>query len=262
MHMRFSIRDDDISYFTTNALLEKVYDGIDVPISFAVIPFVHRSACFVNSGQKDMYPVGDNKTLVRFLRDKIENGTASIILHGYSHRQDTGKHEFESDIDLSEKVNEGKRYLEDVFDTKVKSFVAPNHAFSRNGMKAVIDNGLDIIGSPSLLKRPVMMNIRYIWNMKKLLAFRITHEPGIRYPYPINFGTHKELYCYGIVPSTKKAEVESGLRFCHGKNGVFCVAIHSHDMDSRMTSVLKDIVEEAKNLGADFMSVDDAIRTS
>lgn len=257
--MRFAIRDDDVSYFTEPESLKRIYHGIweTIPISFAVIPFI-QGANFVPKGfsKQKRYPVGRNNELVKLLKKKISQGRASIMLHGYTHRWDYDGHEFEIDDDLYEKVKEGKQYLEKVFDTEVKSFVAPNHAFSRKGMKAVIDNGLSIVGSPGIMDRPVLFDMRYILNMKKLILFRLFHDSDIRYPFPIKFKNHKELYCYGIRPYKPK-EIDYGLRYCKKRNGVFCLGIHNHSLGDRIT-VLRDIVKKTEEIGAEYCTVDEA----
>lgn len=262
-NMKFAIRDDDISYFTKPENLKRTYRGIwDVaPVSFAVIPFIHGSVRFIpKKYQKDkIYPIDKNKTLVNFLKKKVIEGKASIILHGYSHRRSERGHEFQTDSNLYEKVREGKEYLEGIFDTKITCFVAPNHTYSKQGMKAVIDNKLNIVGSPSLRNRPFFWQWGHVKNITKLSLFRLCKGPGIRYPYQLDFKTHREIYCYGIITSSKIFELKKGLEFSKKKNGVFCVALHSNTMSNRELSLLENLVKESQKIGAEYVTVDSVL---
>lgn len=267
--MKFAIRDDDISYFSNPGFIKRIYKGIweTVPISFAVIPFIHGSVRIVPEAYKKdrVYPVAENTLLVRLLKKKIREGTASIMLHGYSHEK--GKRgEFYTDSDLYQKVKEGKEYLESTFDTRIKNFVAPNHAISKKGMDAVIKNKLNIVGSPGLKDRPIFWKWKHVKNITKTLFFRLFHESTIRYPYPLDFGTHKELYSYGIVESTKEDDIKRGMDFSSKNDGVFCITIHTSAFCrnnqlilDRRHEMLKNIVEKSRTLDAEYVSIDDVL---
>ncbi len=261
--MRFAIRDDDISYFTEPDQLEKVYSGIweKCPISLAVIPFLHGSANFVPDAHKNdrVYPIGENKSLIRFIRKKINEGRVSVMLHGYSHRRDSAGHEFEHDSNLREKIREGKQYLEGLFDTQIRCFVAPNHAFSKEGMLAVSSNGLDIVGAPSVKARPKVIGLRHMTNMIRLSVFRAMNK-GVKYHCALSYGSHRELYCYGIVPSTGFDELRKGLEFSQKKDGVFCVAVHSNNMTDSMLSLLRQVFTKSEGMRPEYISVDEAFR--
>ncbi len=98
--MNFAIRADDISFWTKPEELEKVYMkiwAVGIPISIAVIPFAVRS---YNLGDRQrLYqeeaqrPVGDNKTLLDFLTEKIRESRISMLLHGFSHQYKVGKNQ-------------------------------------------------------------------------------------------------------------------------------------------------------------------------
>jgi len=261
--MYFAIRDDDISYFSSAKNLKKIYNGIwdFVPISFAVIPFVHGSAKFVPKKYKKdkKYPIGNNKNLVDFLKRMVKENNASIMLHGYSHRLNNKGHEFVVDDDLFDKVKEGREYLESLFDTKIKSFVAPSHSFSKKGFESVIKNKLNIIGSPALNHRKILYDWRYIKNVLMLSLFRISHEQGIRYPHVIKFKEHKELYCYSIVPSIDFNEIKKGFYFSKKKNGIFCVAMHSATINEANLNMLRKIVKESSKFNVKYTTIDDIV---
>ncbi len=258
--LRFAVRDDDISYFTTPSSLEKAFGLLwkeDVPVSFAVIPFIKANTMFLPERKRDgkLYPVGGNSKLVSFLKNKIDEDKASIMMHGYCHRHYNNGYEFEVDDNLHDKVREGKEHLEQAFDTEVRSFVAPNHAFSRQGMKAVIDNGLNIVGAPSITARPKSFRPRHIANMARLALFRKRHD-SIRYPYPLDYGSHRELYCYGIINSTKPGELINGLRYSRSSDGCFCVTVHSVTLNPYKRGLLEKAFRESQRLGSKYVSVD------
>ena len=256
----FALRDDDISYFTNPVQLERIYHKIwnKVPVSFAVIPFIHPSARFVSRPNYDdkRYPIGGNKPLVRLLKKKIRQKRVSIMLHGYSHRWNENGHEFEIDNDLEKKTREGKRYLETLFNIKIKTFVAPNHALSKKGMEAIISNKLNLVGAPQIRKRPLFYKKTYIINIMKLLLFRLRNSKEIRYPFPIDFDTHKEIYCYGLVPDTEYSELLKGMHFAYKNKGIFCLAYHSNVLDEKMTKTLRDIIKDADRIGVKYELID------
>jgi hypothetical protein len=259
--MIFAIRDDDINYFTRLETLERVYRNIwdTVPVSLAVIPFVapHEGFAPERFRKNKIYPIGENRELADFIRKKISENSVSIMLHGYSHISYGNHHEFDVGEDLEEKVRKGKQYLEELFDVKIKTFVAPNHSFSKRGMEAVIKSRLNIAGSPQIKKHPLRFRIKNLRTFKTLLQFRLSNRPGLRYPFPVDFGDHKELYCYGLISKTTLDELKQGLSFSHKKNGVFCLATHSRAVNERMLNILEEITELARGLGnVEFSTVD------
>jgi len=86
--MRFALVDHDTNYFTKPAQLESVYGEIwgKIPISLSVVPF---HACTKSGAipqeywQGDrIFPIGENKKLVEFLKRKIDENKISILMHG------------------------------------------------------------------------------------------------------------------------------------------------------------------------------------
>jgi hypothetical protein len=264
--MKFAIRDDDTNYFTKPEDLIKIYKNIwdIVPISIAVVPFVHTTITCVPPEYKHMdshFPIDRNRNLVEFIKKQINDGKVSIMLHGYGHQVYENGYEYDlKDYNtLYKKTKEGKEYLEKTFGIKIKSFVPPNHALSKEGMKAIVANGLNIVGTASLHKR-FTFNQKYIINLTKVLSFRLRHgKRPVRYPYILDFGDHKEVYCYVITPKTTFEELKEGLYFAHEKNGVFCVTGHISSMpnDRKTIKIMEDIVKESKRLpDVEYVTVD------
>ncbi len=266
--MKLAIRDDDTCYFTKPRDIENIYAGIwdTVPVSLAVVPFIHSNSDAVppdrrgGEGSDRELPIGENRALVDFIKDKIKEGKLHIMLHGYSHRNYRTGFEYDTGRDLYEKTKKGKEYLEELFDVKIRSFVPPHHALSRCGMKAVVDNNLNIAGTASLHRR-FLFDYRYLTNLAKVFAFRLKYgKRPVRYPYVLDFGDHKEVYCYVVVPKVTLKELIDALYFTYERGGVFCITGHVSSMSEDRTriQVMKDIVKESRKLAdVEYVSVNE-----
>jgi len=237
--MKFAIRDDDVSYFTSPQELignyNKVWDFC--PVSFSVVPF---HACTKSAGipreywsGKEIFPVGDNKELVSFLRDKIKCGKVSITLHGYSHKNNHNTYEFDTKRDLTDQVKQGKEYLESLFDIEIKVFVPPHNTISSKGMEAVIANGLDIVNIASfrLSKRP--FNLINIMPFIKQKAFRLKYKR--KYPYVLDCYNHKEIGYYSLTPDINYEKLKDDYDFCREMNGSFILSTHYWEFNAKQT---------------------------
>lgn len=242
--MKFAIRDDDINYFTNPEDLETIYGNIwnKCPISLSIVPF-HAS---VKSGAippkywtgDAIFPIDENKRLIKFLKEKIKEGKISIMLHGYSHKDYENGHEFEVGDNLEKKVKEGKEYLEQLFKIQVTTFVPPHNVLSRKGLLAVVNNGLNILNIPSFRPGRRVFHFSNIIPFIKLRIFYIRH-PGRRYPYVISLSDHNEINCYPLVPQTKLEELEDDFKFCSKMDGVFCLATHYWEMKNTKSMIKK-----------------------
>jgi hypothetical protein len=232
--MKLAIRDDDTCYFTKPEQLEMVYGKIwdKIPVSLSVVPF---HACTKSgsvpkqywSGNK-IFPIGENEELVRFLKKKIREGKVSIMLHGYSHKDDENGYEFVAGDTLHSKVREGKEYLEELFEVEIKTFVPPHNSLSKEGAKAVIDNGLNILGSsPTPFNRP--FDIKVFTYLLKRIHFVRTNgkdDVGVVYPFVMTFESHCEFLCNSLIPSTMLEDLIYNLELAQGYNGDFCLNTH------------------------------------
>jgi predicted deacetylase len=226
--MFFSIRDDDTSYFTKPDDISKIYSDIwDIcPVGLSVVPF-HANTKTGALPQEfwkgnNVYPIGDNIDLVKFLKDEIEKGHIYIMLHGYSHKDELDGYEFEKGEQLFDKVAKGKKYLEAVLRTSVTTFVPPHNELSRDGYLAVVKNGLNICShvafknyhlTTSALLNKSIQKIWHIINRKK-------------YPFPIKFSTHVEYGYDSLTPKVSLDDLLSSFHHCRRFNGWFCLATH------------------------------------
>jgi len=134
-------------------MLDRVYSRYwdRIPISLAVVP-AHASTRSKGIppeywvGDRE-FPLGDNPELVSFLREGVQAGRLSILLHGYSHQNYPDGYEFEAAPDLDWRLGRGLGYLEALLDVEINTFVPPHNALSRRGLLAVDRAGLNVLGS-------------------------------------------------------------------------------------------------------------------
>ena len=253
--MKFSIRDDDLNYFTKLDDLEKIYKDIwdEVPISLATIPFVKCKKLIPREcwHQNVAFPIGKNERLVEFLKEQIARGRVSLMLHGYSHEDYPNGYEFEIGSDLFNKVRRGKRYLEELFGVTIKTFVPPHNSLSRRGAQAVIDNGLNILMAYSHWPWERPLETANLINFAKMAWFWLRYGKSKRYPKALSFSRHKEFGCYTLHPTVSLRELKEGLQFAMKKGGNFCLAVHHHTLikDSRLFTILREFISYTRGLG-------------
>ncbi len=258
--MKFAIRDDDVSFWTNPFDLETIYKKVwdsGFKVSFGVIPFAVES---FHLGDINKFfqteiskPIGENKELIDFLRDRIKEKKVSIMLHGYSHqykvskgknnvlflatkenleilRNETnslywyGEYTWKSYEQLKKETKEGKIYLEDILHTKIKVFVPPSNDISIDGIKAVVENKLNISGQIYLerFNRPINF-----WSIRNwLIKFWWKLIYGNIYPYVMNYKTHRELCTYGLVPGVSLEQLKEQFKFCLKFKAPFVLATH------------------------------------
>jgi len=238
--MKFAIRDDDTNFFTNPEDLEKIYSRIwnICPISLTVVPFIasmKSPAIPEKYWQGDrIFSIGENKKLVEFLKSKISENKISILMHGYSHKNYENGYEFEVGENLYEKVRKGKKYLQELFEVEIKTFVPPHNSLSKEGMKAVIANKLNILGSFSfrLSQRPFQLkNIFYFLKRKNFQGKNKTFF----YPFVMCFTDHSELDCCSLIPSTSLEDLIEKFDLARRYNGDFCLTTHYWEVSNLQT---------------------------
>jgi peptidoglycan/xylan/chitin deacetylase (PgdA/CDA1 family) len=228
--MKVLIRDDDISYFTHPEELAEIYKNIwDLcPISLSVVPFHTGTQTkgipseFWNS--PETFPLEKNEALVKFLREKIKEKKICIMLHGYNHKDYSAGPEFVAGEDLYNKVREGKKYLEELLETSITTFVPPHNSFSQAGFEAVVKNNLNIIGIPHFRKFKRLQHPRYWLPFLKKMYYKFLIKSS--YPFVMDFKDHKEIAYYTVSPSASRQELFQASTIINQKNGIFCIATH------------------------------------
>lgn len=236
--MKFAIRDDDTNFFTNPEDLKKIYSHIwnICPISLAVVPFIAsmKSPAIPEEHWQDnkIFPIGENSELVSYLREKIREGKISIMLHGYSHKDNPDGYEFEMGNNLYQKIKKGKEYLEKIFQVEVNTFVPPHNTILKQGIEAVIKARMNLSVVPGFYfhKRP--WDFRTFRLLLKSIFFRVKHGLGI--PYVLDFGTHKEIRCYPLTPQVNFESLKEKFDFIYKFDGVFCLATHFWEFEAKM----------------------------
>ena len=271
--MKFAIRDDDTSFFTPPEQLRRLYKGIweRVPISLSVVPFHGRTRSESLppeywTGGKELYPLGDNKELVSFLREQTAKNRLSITMHGYCHVDEPDGYEFETGADLERKARDGKQYLEAVLGVPIRAFVPPNNAISARGYRAVTNAGLDIVQIVPFRRerRPFILSDMPVL-ARVILSKLVWKHPYPYYPHVLDFGAHREVAYHSLTPSVTFQKRLAELEFCHQRGGVFVLATHYWELEQKtkdgltLRHAIDLLVDRAAQLGAQFCSVNQVL---
>jgi hypothetical protein len=266
--MKFFIRDDDTNFFTKPEDLDLVFNDIwdlKIPVSLAVVPFQEETKCrSLPINKRDgsgVYPIGDNIDLVLYLKEKIESGDVNILMHGYSHKDQIGGFEYETGMDLHNKTKKGKKYLEQIFNTQINTFVPPHNSMSRNGSSAVIEQGMNILASFSHRPNERPMSYRNIIEFTHMVKLYLLHGNNIRNPKVFNMGSHLEFGCHHFLESTNIEEIFHAMDFSQNyclDSGYFGLATHYWELSPvDMRAKLMKIIEYANYKEWDFCKADD-----
>lgn len=252
--MKFILRDDDACFFTDPTELESVHSPHwnKVPVSIACVPFLKGAK--VGGGDRNpetsdlIYPLGDNMKLVTFLREQQSSGRVSVMLHGWSHENVEGEPEFVNGANLSVKVRDGLRYLEDVLQSDIRTFVPPHNSLSSIGTSAVARERLDIFMAFSHRPSERPFGIDNMANFMRSSLLFLRYRRRRRWPRPYRFRDHRELGSYLINRSTDISEIEEAFWFTHRLGGDFCLAIHYWEiLRDRLQEKLRHIIQLAVN---------------
>ena len=260
--MKFVIRDDDTCFFTKPEELERAYDFVTGgPVSLSIVPFavpIHKDCVFPYG--KDIpfayYPLADNGELVTYLKSGIKTNKWSALLHGYSHEYQKVNGVWQAEMlwkdqdRLFSEVAEGKQYLENLLETKISVFVAPNNSIDAKAIAALEANCLDFSGILFYADRA--FDFYYLRNFCKRWFVRATKK--IQYPGVLKFRGHKELTAYTIGDFDR---LVVAYQECKRKEEPFCVYTHYWDLlkNTSQKEQLKNIYQYAMDDGAQLVSL-------
>ncbi len=238
MHpIRFALRDDDTSAFTTPESLESAYGHLwdRHPVSLAVIPFAVETRHLGDPARfeqgDEAVPLGHNRRLVRFLRDAIAAGHVSILLHGHRHRYRRGTRagewipEFVAADDPHRLIGEGRRYLESLLDVRIRTFVPPSNAMSPAAYAAVRRHGLNLTQLPALRVALASASPSAWPTLARRIGARLA---GSDMPDVLQLATHRELAAIPITPRTPFESVRDAL---DRRRRTVCLATHHWELD-------------------------------
>jgi Uncharacterized protein conserved in bacteria (DUF2334) len=270
--MYFCIRDDDTSFFTTAEELDNAYAEITRrgPVSLAVIPFCRagfsKGVPEKFRGRWSTHPLHENRPLVQYLRAGISQGRFEIMLHGYGHDEPNGRGEFLKGRDLVAKVTEGRKYLQELLDTKIRVFVAPKNTIGKDGLRAIARAGLHFGGTAGIRCGWPVFSPATWRTWLKLRKWQNRFGAGI--PWILDLSDHREIPGTAITPSSSFETNKSIFSCALEVNGVFCAATHywelpvesSLDGDPSVGTHLQYLVDLArKNPQVIWASVGDVI---
>lgn len=255
--MKVAIRDDDTCYFTSPADLTRVYGGIwdRVPICLATIPFAkgYRSPAVPEAywASGEAFALERNREVSAFLRELIASRRATIALHGYTHEDFPDGWEFQAAPDPERRVRDGLTYLRGHLGAPISIFVPPHNALSKQGMAAVSDAGLNLLGSflsfhPA--RRPFEPQTLPNWiRVQRFRARtgRSRRDPMV-YPFPLRYRRHAEFGCHSLVPNTTLEGLIRGFEEARAFNGDFCLATHYWEVDDRLAGILTDFLSHVE----------------
>jgi len=190
--LAFTIRDDDVSYFTTPQQIDQIYKEAwqtGFKITLAAIPkhkaTEDRSIPHQFRGDLGSHDLRDNMDLIKHLEKALQSGLIDVIQHGFTHEEISGKPEFYiNDIsELRMRLEEGNRILENSFKKKINVFSAPHGMISREAWKILREEGITICrtyGLYTLLKNtPITIS-----NLKTLIKIGLQHPHILKRPIP------------------------------------------------------------------------------
>ena len=275
--MKCIIRDDDTCGLTRAEELQKCYASIlpEIPVCLSVTPLRIPGPHF-DVIRKDMdkpWPLEHNTELVGFLKTGIKNGYLDVALHGYHHVVTTIKNgpslgtrdkpwwrEYLYGDDLERKTCHGKQYLEYILGYRINTFVPPGNAISKNGLQAIIDQKLNLVGSPTLrllsFKHRPFNPLNFL-NAVKGKLWKIRNRDHTKYPFVLDFKTHKEIAYYLLYPSTDLTELKKEVDFVHSVNGIFLLSTHYHAFQKKIRS--GETIEYAFHSVLDYISGKDNV---
>jgi peptidoglycan/xylan/chitin deacetylase (PgdA/CDA1 family) len=234
--MYFCIRDDDTSFFTSPEQLEKAYGEITQwgPVSLAVVPF-HRAGTSKGVPEKfrgrwTVHPLHENRELVEYLRSGVSKGRFEIMLHGYHHDEPGKSFEFVKGTELVQRVADGRKYLEDLLDTKIRVFVAPRNAVGRAGLRAIARAGLHLGGTAGVTSGWSVISSTTWKTWLKLRKWR--QEGGLGVPWILDLGDHREIGGNPVTPLSSYEKNAALFRAVLNINGVFCAATHYWELEA------------------------------
>jgi predicted deacetylase len=273
--MRFAIRDDDTNFFTSPEEIEFCYKQTwDVcPPSLSVIPFVQGNWRqwqdeFYGTGkitdwqawEKDdeVHPIHENTKLVAFLKEKVAEGKVALTIHGVNHRNTDKQRqplannlihyaEFYTDRDLTDKLKEGKAYLEKLFGQSFTVFTPPQNAITKEGYKAIVNNNLGLVGGglPFLSRQKTL---RWFGELMMWSFFRASNRNQY-YPHVINLGRRKEIMVhFPLQEVTHLEDLIKAFDFVKAMNGDFILSTHYHGFPvqhrSYKNKIMKNVYDE------------------
>jgi len=297
--MIFSIRDDDTNYFTSPSDLEEAYSSIweICPVTLFLVPYIkgnwkywvrERYFNYKNldfdeyKNDNKIYPIGENKDLVDFLKNKIKQGQVELGIHGIHHKNleknlpqiksnRVENAEFLTHQNLTQKLAEAKKYLENIFEQTISVFSPPQNLINSNGANAIKKCNLSIVRNRATKK--VFQNFHEIGieNSIKILNHSIQKSffknSSNQYPNLLKINNTIEIPHYPFQPLTNLNDLKKNLKMIKRNNGIFVISTHyyalqkSFDPNLNMKSELLTLIKELNDdEGISFVGLNSLVK--
>ena len=130
-------RYDDFTAKSPKNVEEKLFSEFskfDLSITVGIVPFL-TAGKYHDPNEQNTLKFSDTK--IQFLKEFIKNGTVDPALHGFNHKSWTGTRphsEFmgQSSIKQCLMINEGKKEIENLFETDIEIFIPPWNTYDKN----------------------------------------------------------------------------------------------------------------------------------
>ncbi len=160
----FIIRDDDLSYFTSPELLEKLYGQIwhEYPITFGAIPFLKGSFTgFIpveHWHTQEPFLLGKNQALINYLLPYVKAKNVDIALHGIFHQYQYTRGRFIPElasvqVDFKEQLIKARDYLSLLFDKEINIFIPPSNTLCPEAAYCLKSLGFHLLNLPGVRRR-------------------------------------------------------------------------------------------------------------
>lgn len=250
--MYIGIRDDDTNYLTKPDRLESVYGGIwdDVPVLLACVPLINDETDFISQKLDSTHRIEEDEELIKFIQQQVASDRAEVAMHGYTHSRPRDLPEFVGAKNPRERIEHGMEILESAFQEPPEIFVPPHVNMSRKGTHAVTKKGFDVVRGKGPKPREAQFNIEWLYNFTKIGFFYTAYSDDVRYPSPVDMGTHREIYCHRVNNHISLETLKRGFDFAQDSNSSFVVSTHARTLNEQGQYRLKSILNYAQSKGA------------
>ena len=281
----FSIRDDDINFFTSPSKLKEIYEPIldFCKPTLCITPFAGNVYKLVRDREDELlgtlkkinfvknlpsteskiiHPIHENEELVKLIKEWLDDGKVAIALHGITHNQTSKGYECESTNNI-EMLKTAKKYTEALFKTKIKLFSVPNNSINKRWRREVSNLHMNIIISYGPKPNEVDFHPINVFSLLKLYVHFLRFGKRFYYPYEHEYSDHSEISSFPHSVFGNFNECVDHMDYCKNKSGNFVFATHSYAFckNPEMTTELHSIAEKARSLGAKMVGVDEVLKS-
>jgi len=173
------IRDDDTNFFTKTEMLESIYSKAwneGFKVSLSVIPLqkgIDDISVPPNERKTGLsYSIVVNESLIKYLKNKIQQESVEILQHGIHHTYDECRRgEFAGTSYNGKQILCGRDIIVQAFGTEPKFFVPPGEDISQKNLKLISQLGMIPIYRNTIFDR--FLRFQHIPNIIKKVPFRL-----------------------------------------------------------------------------------------